>query len=101
MKCGVTVAEFWAMTPRETTMAIEAAIWRDERAQKQALSLAWHTAALGRQKRMPGLKQLLVKVFPPKVTRQEEARRKQDFEEMTAAVDMADLSQRIRKRKKK
>lgn len=89
------------MTPRETTMVIEAAIWRDERAQKQALAMAWHTAALGRQKRVPGLKELLNKAFPPKVSRAENERRKRDFEEMTAAVDVADLGQKIARRKRK
>lgn len=83
-------------------MSIEAAIWRDERAQKQALSMAWHTAALGRQKRMPGLKPLMAKAFPPKITRRENEKRRRDFEEMTAAVDVDDLGQKLaRKRRKK
>lgn len=99
MKCGVTTAEFWAMTPRETTMAIEAAIWRNELAQKQALAMAWHTAALGRQKRIPGLRQVLVKAFPPKVSRQEAEKRKRDYVEMTEGLDVAELGKRIRKRK--
>lgn len=82
-------------------MAIEAAIWRDERAQKQALSMAWHTAALQRQKRVPGLKQLLAQAFPPKITRQENEKRRRDFEEMTAAVDVDDIGQKLARRKRK
>lgn len=88
------------MTPQETTLTIEAAIWRDERAQKQALSMAWHTAALQRQKKMPGLKQLMQKAFPPKVTRRENEKRKRDFEEMTAAVDVAKVTDKLTERLK-
>lgn len=82
-------------------MAIEAAIWRDERAQKQTLVMAWHTAALQRQKRIPGLKQLMVKAFPPKVSRRENEKRKRDFEEMTAAVNVDKLSERLARKRKK
>lgn len=82
-------------------MSIEAAIWRDERAQKQALSMAWHTAALSRQKRIPGLKQLMVKAFPPKITRRENEKRRRDFEEMTAAVDVDKLTERLKAKRKK
>jgi hypothetical protein len=89
------------MTPRETTMAIEAAIWRDERAQKQALSMAWYAGALPRAKRLPGLKELINKVFPPKVSPEEDEKRRRDYVEMTEGLDVADLGQKIARRKRK
>jgi hypothetical protein len=89
------------MTPQETTVFIEAAIWRDERAQKQALSMAWHTAALGRAKRIPGLKQVLVKAFPPKVSREEAEKRKRDYVEMTQDLDVSDLGQKLARKRRK
>jgi hypothetical protein len=55
----VTVSEFWGLTPRETYMVIEAAIWRNERRQQELMALAWNTAALTRAKRMPRLRTLL------------------------------------------
>jgi len=53
------VAEFWALTPHETYMAIEAAAWRLEREHRRDAWLAWHVAALTRAKRLPALKRLL------------------------------------------
>jgi hypothetical protein len=87
-------------------MVIEAVIWRDERAQKQALMMAWHTAALGRAKRIPGLKQLMVKAFPPTLSQAENEKRRRDYVEMTEGLDVGELGQKIagarhrRKRKK-
>lgn len=89
------------MTPKETTLAIEAAIWHDERAQKRAMSQAWYTAALRRQKRIPGLKQFLMMAFPPRVTQEENEKRKRDYVEMTEELDVADLGQKIARRKRK
>ena len=47
------------MTPRETLTAIAAATWRAEEQTRRDISLAWHTAALMRSRRMPTLKSLL------------------------------------------
>jgi soluble lytic murein transglycosylase-like protein len=86
----VTVSEFWEMTPRETMMAIEAAIWRDERAQKQALSAAWHTAALARVKRLPALAQLFA-APARKLRGRELEKRRREFAEMSAAKGISEL----------
>ncbi len=40
----MTLSEFWRVTPRETVMFIQAARWRREQDQRQALEVAWHTA---------------------------------------------------------
>lgn len=95
LRCGVDVAAFWKMTPAETYMAIEAAVWRDDREQKLALRTAWHTAALSRAKRMPSLGQFMT---PParKVTGEELRKRRQEFDEMTANVDVDQLAGRLK-----
>jgi len=94
LRCGIRVAEFWEMTPRETYMAIEAAIWRDEQRQKHDVVLAWRTAALMRAKRMPSLKQLL-NTKPARPLRGKELeKRRQEFKEMTAKLDTSKLTGR-------
>lgn len=62
LRCGLSTLEFWDLTPRETVMACQAAMWRMEQAQEQALSLAWHMAALTRAKRIPPLARLLARL---------------------------------------
>lgn len=87
LRCGVSVLEFWDLTPRETYMAIEAALWRDRRRQKQDLSLAWHTAALTRVKRMPSLKSLLTSQTKARRLKGEELRkRRREFREMSGSA---------------
>lgn len=56
---GVSALDFWHMLPREVYAAIAAANMRAKGELKRALYLAWHTAALTRAKRMPGLGRLL------------------------------------------
>lgn len=91
MRAGIGILEFWDLTPRETFMAIDAAIWRDEVQQRRNLTLAWQTAALTRAKRMPSLKQLL-NTKPAKVLHGEELeKRRQEFREMTANLDLSKL----------
>jgi hypothetical protein len=81
----VTVLEFWELTPRETTMTIEAAVWREERQQKADRARAWLAAALTRARRLPSLQQLLVS--PARRLRgRERQQREQEFAEMTAAL---------------
>lgn len=83
------------MAPAEIYMAIEAANWRDERAQRLALRAAWHTAALSRAKRMPSLGQFMT---PParRVSGEELQKRRREFAEMTANVDVDKLTQGLR-----
>lgn len=71
-------------------------MWRDERAQRQQIAQAWRTAALMRVKRMPSLAQLLAGPAKPLVGR-ELARRRKEFEDMTANVDLGQLGQRLKK----
>ena len=51
--------EFWALTPRETWAAIEAAQKAQAREDERAMMMAWATAALSRAKRMPSLREWL------------------------------------------
>lgn len=58
-KAGISPLAFWDMTPREVVLSIEAMAWQAEREQERMLSLAWHIAALQRQKRLQSLRSLL------------------------------------------
>jgi hypothetical protein len=91
LRARVGILEFWDLTPRETFMMIDASLWREEVQQKQDLTLAWQTAALIRAKRLPSLKQLLNNK-PAKPLRGEELeKRRQEFKEMTANLDVSKL----------
>lgn len=94
MHAGIKVLEFWDLTPRETFMAIDAAIWRDEVQQRRNLTLAWQTAALTRAKRMPSLKQLLNTKPARPLHGEELEKRRQEFKEMTANLDLSKLVKR-------
>jgi hypothetical protein len=75
-------------------MAIDASIWREEVRQKRDLALAWQTAALTRAKRMPSLKQLL-NTKPARPLRGEELeKRRKEFHDMTANLDLSKLVKR-------
>lgn len=76
--------EFWELTPRETVAAIEAGMERNQAERELTMSLAWHTAALTRTKRMPALAQLLARMKPRKAVPIEE--RREEFEEMKARM---------------
>lgn len=91
LRCGISVADFWQLTPRETYMAIEAAIWQDERRQRSAVAASWLVAKLSKAKRIPPLKQLLVEKKGRKLTGAEKRKRQQEFSEMTAHVDLEKL----------
>jgi hypothetical protein len=99
LRCGIGVEAFWGMTPVETYMAIEAAIWRDERRQKQDTALAWRMAALMRSKRLPSLKNLLSTARPEArpLSGEELERRREEFREMSAAVDLERLGPALEK----
>jgi hypothetical protein len=75
-------------------MAIDAAIWRDEVQQRRNLTLAWQTAALTRAKRMPSLKQLLNTKPARPLHGEELEKRRQEFKEMTANLDLSKLVKR-------
>ena len=94
LRAGLSVQEFWSLTPRETWMTLEARAWRLEResertgelirlAQKMLGWLAWHVAALQRSKRLPALKRLIDGGGQTKeLTPGEAAVRKAEFEEL-------------------
>lgn len=81
LRAGVDVLTFWNLTPAETVQTIEAAAWRERQERKARLSLAWHTAALSRAKRMPSHERLL----KPPPTPEELAQMKRDHSQMVEA----------------
>lgn len=82
LKAGVGALEFWEMTPPETYMAIEAATWRMEHEQRLMAWTAWHVAALSRAKKLPSLTKILTPPEAKKLTPDEAATRRKEFEDM-------------------
>jgi len=87
----VGLLEFYDLTPAETLAVIDAAHWRAELAQRQQISLAWHTAALSRTKRMPPLAKLLHSSEPRKLEGDELDRRREEHAELTSRLDLEKL----------
>lgn len=86
------------MTPRETFMAIEAAVWRQEMEQKALFTAAWYTAALTRAKHPPSLQRFLNPPKPArKLTGKELEKRRREHREMTRNVDVTMLGARLEK----
>lgn len=85
------------MTPREALMAIEAAIWRDDRRQELDIVQAWSTAMLIRAKRIPSLKQLLNTKPAKPLHGKELEKRRREFKEMTANIDLNKLADQLKK----
>ena len=85
LKAGGSVSEFWDMTPREVHASIDADNWRREQAQRGRAWLAWHVGALQRTKRFPSLARLMGPDRPKALSPDEMAKRRAEFEEMTAA----------------
>jgi hypothetical protein len=84
------------LTPRETWQAIEAAIWRDRRAQERETRLAWLMATLSRAKKIPSLKRLLTeKKTAQRLKPDEAAKRRKEYREMVKAVDFDKLNQQL------
>jgi hypothetical protein len=65
-------------------MTVEAAVWRMEQEQARALSLAWHIAALQRQKKFPSLARLLAGLKPRETVPIEQ--RREEFKELKARM---------------
>ena len=80
LRAGVTVLSFWDLTPRETLIAMEAAVWRAEQAQAGQLAQAWHVAALLRNKQLPSLRTLLARLKPSKAKKLPIEERRREFE---------------------
>lgn len=92
MRAGVSVAEFWDLTPFETLLVIEANIWRDEHDQKMLLKHAWDIAALSRSKRLPKLSLLLKSKPVKRLKGQELIMRRSEFQDMTKNIDLKKLN---------
>jgi len=56
---GLKPQEFWELTPAELNAMAEGYRWRQEQRQQELTVLAWTTAALIRQKKLPRLERLL------------------------------------------
>lgn len=82
---------YWDLTPAETYAAIDAYIWREEQGQRKALAQAWRIAAFTRAKKLPSLKQVLTTGPAKPLQGKERVRRRKEFDEMKAAVDVAKL----------
>jgi hypothetical protein len=98
LRCGITVADFWAMTPRETYAAIRAAGWRIELEQRRGVIQAWHTAALARAKRLPSLRRLLSPGKSQPLQGDELERHRQERDEILARIDVQKINEAVRKR---
>jgi hypothetical protein len=86
----VSVTEFWALTPRETAQAIEAANWRWQQEFERDVRLAWYVARLQRGKRLPALRGLLNALKPRAPLRGEElTKRQEEFESLKRIVEGA------------
>jgi len=94
LRSGLSVVEFWALTPAETIATIEAANWRRDQDQRRDLALAWHIAALTRAKRLPTLKQLLGGGETRKLEGEELEMRRNEHAEMVANLNLGDLNVR-------
>lgn len=97
LRADISIEAFWEMTPRETDMAIEAALWRMEQQQDYGLQMAWLTAALQRTKRMPSLRTLMTK--PAKRLQGAELkRRRTEFRRMASPANLAAVNRQRRKK---
>lgn len=87
MRAGLTVDQFWSMTPKETHLYLEAATWKEKQKQRSRAWLAWHIAAFTRAKKMPAYA-AVVKPKEARVLTAEEKKRKQaEFEELVKRIE--------------
>ncbi len=77
LKAGVSVFEFWDMTPREVAQAMSAFAWRQRERQRELAWLAWHVAALMRVKKLPRLDELIPRERKTSVQQQLDRERRQ------------------------
>ena len=97
LKCGIGVAEFWALTPRETYMVLEAANWRLEREHRRDAWLAWHIAALSRAKRLPALQRLISPGKARALKGEELERRRAEHREIVQKIDVDRINEARRR----
>lgn len=82
LKAGISVFEFWDMTPREVAQAMSAFAWRQRERQRELAWLAWHVAALMRVKRLPRLSELLQREEKRSTGQGERERRQREHEDI-------------------
>ena len=82
MKCGITIEQYWEMTPKEVYQVIRAVSWRMAEDQKDLAWLAWHFAALSRAKRLPPLSALLSSNKTKKLHGDELEKRRKEFADL-------------------
>lgn len=90
--------EFWSLTPRETAMVFDAALWRQEQEARRDLTVAWYAAALSRAKRMPTLKDLLNPGKTRQLTPEEREKRASEHAELIARMGAKHGQQRNKTR---
>ncbi len=78
----MSVAEFWALTPRELGAVLDAARWRLQREHERDAWLAWHIAALQRVKRLPDLRRFMGRDKARPLRGAELERRRREHEEI-------------------
>ena len=90
LRSGLSVGDFWELTPRETAAVFKAERDRQKHATEQArvqdTALAWLIAALERQRRLPELKRLLQPAQTRKLEGDEMERRTAEFAELKARL---------------
>lgn len=80
LKAGMTPTEFGIVTPREAVMFIEGAVWRMNHQMQLAITIAWHTEAFARTKKLDPLAGILRRIS-------NEAPREMTVEEAEAALE--------------
>jgi hypothetical protein len=97
LRCGVTVADFWAMTPRETYAVIRATGWRIELEQRRDVVQAWQTASLSRAKRLPSLRRLLSPGKSQALHGDELERRRRERDEMLERINVDKINEAVKR----
>jgi hypothetical protein len=99
LRSGLSVAEFWEMTPAETYAVIEAANWREDQRLRQQVAMARLTASLVRAKRLPSLGSLLAKFSQPQKSSKKELRqRRRAFKKVASAENIRRINEHVKKR---
>lgn len=82
LTAGLTVSDFWNVTPWELNCVFRAHNDRRRGDYEDRVELAWNIAALVWQKKLPPLKKLLGKDAPAKLTAAELKARREEHEQI-------------------
>jgi hypothetical protein len=91
LRCGLTIGEFWELTPHEVYLSIDAYLWRTGQQQRHDFTVAWLNAKLQRAKKIPSLKVMLMDKKAQKLTGKELAKRRDEFKQMTKDIDLTKI----------